>query len=114
MGSHQHSEGTSSGTPGREWALTTLVQLHEQIRAEHRVLARHLDRAQEAVAALPGDAATRSCAGRILDDLATHLVAHLDDEERRLAPALTALSRVVPEHAVPPSTARYLHGFSPR
>jgi len=85
----------------------------EKLKADHRVLAGHLNRAQEAVAALPGDAATRSWAVRIVDDLGTHLAAHLDDEERRLGPALDALSRAVPEHAVPSPTARYLHGYSP-
>jgi hypothetical protein len=90
-----------------------LAQVINTLTADHRVLAGHLDRAQEAVAALPGDAATRSCAVHAVDDLASHLATHLDDEERRLAPALNALSGVVPGHTAPPPTARYLHGYSP-
>ena len=89
-----------------------LAQVIDKLKADHRALAGYLDRAQNAVAALPGDPATRSAAVHAVEDVARHLTAHLDEEEQRLAPALNAVSRVVPEHEVPPPPPEHLHGVS--
>lgn len=89
-----------------------LAQVIDKLKADHRALAGYLDRAQDAVAALPGGPATRSAAVHAVKDVARHLTAHLDEEEQRLGPALNAVSRVVPEHEVPPPPPEHLHGVS--
>jgi hypothetical protein len=79
-------------------------------KAGHRALAGYLDGAQHAVAALPGDPATRPAAVHAVEDVTRHLVAPLDEEERQLGPALKAVSRVVPEQEVPAPPPEHLHG----
>jgi hypothetical protein len=92
--------------------VADLAQVIDKLKAEHRALAGYLDRAQHAVAALSGEPATRSAAVHAVQDVARHLTAHLDEEEQRLGPALNAVSRVVPEHEVPPPPPEHLHGVS--
>jgi hypothetical protein len=89
-----------------------LAQVIDKLKADHRALAGYLDRARHAVAALSGDPATRSAAVHAVEDVARHLTAHLDEEEQRLGPALNAVSRVVPEHEVPPPPPEHLHGVA--
>jgi hypothetical protein len=83
-----------AGIPPQGWALTRLLQLHKGIRADVELLGR-VGAAVDAIA-----------------DVAQHLTAHLDEEEQRLGPALNAVSRIVPEHQVPPPPPEHLHGVS--
>jgi hemerythrin-like domain-containing protein len=92
--------------------VADLTQVIDELKAEHRALAGYLDQAQQAVAALPGDAAARFAAVHAVQDVTRHLVAHLDEEEQQLGPALNVLSGVVPEHEVPPPPPEHLHGVS--
>jgi len=92
--------------------VADLAGVIDKLKADHRALAGNLDRAQRAVAALPAVPATRSAAVHAVRDVARHLVAHLDEEEQRLGPALNVVSRVVPEHEVPPPPPEHLHGVS--
>lgn len=91
-----------------------LAEVIDKLKADHRALAGMLDRAQHAVAALPADPAARSAAVHAVDDVTRHLVAHLDDEEQQLGTALNTVSRMVPEHEVPPPPPEHLHGVSGR
>ena len=60
---------------------------------------------------LPADRASRtpspSCAAAAVERLAENLQSHIDFEERNLAPALNALSKVVSEDDVPPPPRDY-------
>jgi hypothetical protein len=80
---------------------TEFRQVIDRLDAEHHTLAAHLDAADRALVALPGDAAARAAAAGALARLAELLAAHLDYEETSLAPALNAFSRAVPEDAFP-------------
>jgi hemerythrin-like domain-containing protein len=84
-----------------------MTEVIDKLRADHRTLAGLLDEAQRLVAALPGDAATRSAAGTAVERLAEKLQSHIDFEERNLAPVLNALSDVVSEDDIPPPPADY-------
>lgn len=70
-------------------------ELVDRLMADHRTLSGYLDEAEQALAALPGDESTRATADKALDRLSEYLEAHLSFEERSLAPALNAVSRVV-------------------
>jgi hemerythrin-like domain-containing protein len=79
-----------------------LAQVIDKLRADHRTLAGHLDDVERSLDALPGDPEARAEAATMVERLAEHLEAHLAFEEQSLAPALTAVSSVVSEAAVPP------------
>jgi len=83
----------------------------DKLMAEHRELAGYLDEVEGAFEALAGhgaareavrDAAPREAAVRAVEQLSVRLAAHLEFEERELAPALNAVSLVVSEDEVPP------------
>jgi hypothetical protein len=73
-----------------------------KLKADHEALADNVNKVEVALARLPGDPAARRLALDALDSLTERLTAHLAFEEEQLGPALNALSRVVPEDAVPP------------
>lgn len=75
---------------GTDGALGEVV---DRLRAEHRTLTGLLDAVEQALAALPGDAAAKVAATGAMARLSDQLEAHLRFEEEQLAPALNARSR---------------------
>jgi hypothetical protein len=75
---------------GADGALGVVV---DRLRAEHRALTGLLDAVEQALGALPGDAAAKAAATGAMARLSDQLEAHLRFEEEQLAPALNALSR---------------------
>ena len=73
----------------------------DKLQADHRTLVGHLDDVERSLGALPGDPEARVETATTVERLAEHLEAHLALEEQSLAPALSAVSSVVPEAAVP-------------
>lgn len=76
-----------------------------RLRDDHRVVARQASDAELAVAAIGADGSGRDAAVTAIERLADHLGEHLAREERLLAPALNAVSRVIAEDDVPPPPA---------
>jgi hypothetical protein len=86
-----------------------LADVIDRLRADHRTLTGLLDDVERAVGVLPADPAATAAATDAIERLTEQLQAHLAFEERSLAPALNAISRVVSEHdARPPADARAL------
>jgi iron-sulfur cluster repair protein YtfE (RIC family) len=78
------------------------------LRADHQDIARDVDEVLRTVRDLSADAAARKAATNAVNRLSERLRAHLDLEERLLAPALNAVSLVVSEDDVPaPPLRRY-------
>ena len=86
---------------------TALPGVIDELRADHRVLSRLLDEAEDACAALPGDPATGTAAVATVDRLSKHLRTHLDKEERQLALTLDKLSRLMSEDQLPDLPAEH-------
>jgi hemerythrin-like domain-containing protein len=76
----------------RQGADGVLGVVVDRLRAEHRALTGLLDAVEQALGALPGDAAAKAATGAMAR-LSDQLEAHLRFEEEQLAPALNALSR---------------------
>jgi Hemerythrin HHE cation binding domain len=70
-------------------------ELVDRLMADHRTLSGYVDEAEQALAALPGDEAARATADKAMERLSEYLEAHLSFEERSLAPALNAVSRMM-------------------
>lgn len=73
----------------------------DRLKADHRDIARDVDEVLHTVRNLPGDATAREAATNAVNRLSERLRAHLDLEERLLAPALNAVSLAVSEDDVP-------------
>jgi len=74
----------------------SLAPVIDRLEAEHRTVSDLLDEAEAAAAAL-GQADDEPARARVtlaLDAVADHLLAHLEYEEERLAPAIKGLSRL--------------------
>jgi hemerythrin-like domain-containing protein len=83
----------------REAGLRKVI---EQLQADHRILARYLDDVEQALLSAPDDDTAKAAAMEAVELLSEHLESHLAFEEAKLAPALNALSAVVPEDDLVP------------
>jgi hypothetical protein len=67
----------------------------EKLEADHRAIAVHLDEIAESIGELRWDEtpSSRQRLAATLDDLAEHLLEHLDYEEKAVSPTLRSWSR---------------------
>jgi hemerythrin-like domain-containing protein len=82
---------------------TDFKSLIEKLQADHRTLTGYLNEVEQALSALPGDGSAKTAAASAMERLSEHLEAHLSFEEENLAPALNAMSKMVPESEAPPA-----------
>jgi iron-sulfur cluster repair protein YtfE (RIC family) len=87
-----------------------LGEVVDRLKADHQDVARDVDEVLRTVGDLPGDAVAREAATNAVNRLSDRLRAHLDLEERLLAPALNAVSSVVSEDQVPAPPPERLGG----
>jgi iron-sulfur cluster repair protein YtfE (RIC family) len=73
------------------WRDPKLSEALARLEAEHHELLARLDEVTRTLAALPGDAGTRSAAAKALERLSERLHAHLRFEEESLFAALSCL-----------------------
>ena len=89
--SHHHYEDMS-WFPRLRRANPDLNPVVDRLQQEHKVVASYLDRIEETAAALENDDGARSELVDALNQLAEHLLKHLDYEEASVIPTLRRMS----------------------
>jgi hypothetical protein len=89
--SHHHGEDTML-FPGLRRANPAICPVIDKLEADHVVIAGYLDAVEAAAQRILADESARVELAGSLDDLAAHLIVHLDYEEANLNPTLRRLS----------------------